>query len=67
MKRIILFTLINSIKKENMLFFLSIFSKKILSLYLYLKAVLEEKGKILQNPTILLNHIHRYNPKTTKK
>ena len=50
-----------------MLFFLSIFSKKILSLHLYLKAVLEEKGKILQNPTILLNHIHRYNPKTTKK
>lgn len=31
-----------------MLFFCPFFQRKILSLYLYLKAVLEEKGKILQ-------------------
>jgi len=43
-----IFTLINSIKKENMLFFVHFFQRKILSLHLYLKAVLEEKGKIQQ-------------------
>lgn len=31
-----------------MLFFVHFFKEKILSLHLYLKAVLEEKGKILQ-------------------
>ena len=43
-----IFTLINSIKKGNMLFFVHFFKEKY-----YL--------------CILLNHIQRYNPKTTKK
>ena len=43
-----IFTLINSIKKGNMLFFVRLFKEKYYLCICIFKAVLEEKGKILQ-------------------
>ena len=43
-----IFTLINSIKKGNMLFFVHFFKEKYYLCICIFKAVLVEKGKILQ-------------------
>ena len=43
-----IFTLINSIKKGNMLFFVRLFKEKYYLCICILKVVLVEKGKILQ-------------------